>query len=120
MCQGCPIRSCWLHGAFVGCKAKEILALDFTVLEPSNSGLEDVLVMTDIFTKYTLAVPTRNQRAETVAEVLVVEWFSKFGVPGRIHSDQGRNFESALIQQLCHLHGIEKSRTTPYHPAGNG
>lgn len=84
-------------GHLLAARPKEILALDFTVLEPSNSGLEDVLVITDIFTKYTLAVPTRNQRAETVAQVLVVEWFSKFGVPGRIHSDQGRNFESALI-----------------------
>ncbi|MCJ8749885.1 hypothetical protein PDJAM_G00192760 [Pangasius djambal] len=107
-------------GHLLAARPNEILALDFTVLEPSSSGLENVLVMTDIFTKYTLAVPTRNQRAETVAQVLVVEWFCKFGVPGRIHSDQGRNFESALIQQLCCLYGIEKSRTTPYHPAGNG
>jgi hypothetical protein len=101
-------------------RPNEILAIDYTVLEPSSSGLENVLVMTDVFTKYTLAVPTRDQRAETVAQVLVVEWFCKFGVPGRIHSDQGRNFESSLIRQLCNLYKVEKSRTTPYHPAGNG
>lgn len=76
--------------------------------------------MTDILTKYILAVPTRDQRAETVAQVLVVEWFCKFGVPGCIHSDQGSNFESALIKQLCCLYGVEKSHTTPYHPSGNG
>ncbi|KAL7868535.1 hypothetical protein SRHO_G00099190 [Serrasalmus rhombeus] len=64
--------------------------------------------------------PTRDQRAPTVAQVLLREWFYKLGVPGRIHSDQGRSFESALIQQLCHLYGVERSRTTPYHPAGNG
>lgn len=111
-------------GSFMGhllaARPNEILAVDFTLLECSRSGLEHVLVMTDIFTKYTLAVPTRDQRAETVAQVLVVEWFCKFGVPGRIHSDQGRNFESALIKQLCCLYGVEKSRTTPYHPSGNG
>ncbi len=56
--------------------------------------------MTDVFMKYTLAVPTRDQRAESVAQVLVVEWFYKFSVPSRIHSDQGRNFESSLVQQL--------------------
>lgn len=57
---------------------------------------------------------------ETMAQDLVVEWFYKFGVPGRIHSTQGHNFESSLIQQLCAWYNVEKCRTTPYHPAGNG
>lgn len=101
-------------------RPNEIVALDFTVLEPSHSGQENVLVMTDIFSKFTVAIPTRDQQAVTVARVLVEEWFYKFGVPGRIHSDQGRNFESGLIQQLCSLYQVGKSRTTAYHPAGNG
>lgn len=67
-----------------------------------------------------MAVLPRDQRAHTVADVLLNEWFFKFGIPGRIHSDQGQNFESVLIQHLCHLYGVGKSRTTPYHPAGNG
>ena len=107
-------------GHLLASRPNEIVAIDFTLLEPSRNGVENVLVMTDVFSKYTLAVPTRDQRAATVAQVLVAEWFFKFGVPARIHSDQGRNFESALIRQLCALYGIEKSRTTPYHPAGNG
>ncbi|XP_076740530.1 uncharacterized protein LOC143418699 [Maylandia zebra] len=107
-------------GHLLASRPNEILAIDYTLLEPSRNGLENVLVMTDVFSKYTLAVPTRDQCAATVAQVLVTEWFSKFGVPARIHSDQGRNFESSLIQQLCRFYGIEKSHTTPYHPAGNG
>lgn len=107
-------------GHLLSSRPNEILAVDFTVLEPSSSGQENVLVMTDVFSKFTMAVPTRDQRAETVARVLVDEWFYKFGVPGRIHSDQGRNFESALIRQLCEFYQVKKSRTTPYHPAGNG
>uniref|UniRef100_A0A3P8S9K2 Gypsy retrotransposon integrase-like protein 1 n=1 Tax=Amphiprion percula TaxID=161767 RepID=A0A3P8S9K2_AMPPE len=107
-------------GRLLASRPNEILAINYTMLEPSRNGLENVLVMTDVFSKYTLAVPTRDQLASTVAQVLVVEWFSNFGVPARIHSDQGRNFESSFIQQLCNLYGIEKSRTTPYHPAGNG
>ena len=107
-------------GHLLASRPNEILALDFTLLEPSRSGLENVLVLTDVFSKFTVAVPTRDQRASTVAQILVSEWFYKFGVPSRIHSDQGRSFESSLIHQLCSLYGVAKSRTTPYHPAGNG
>ncbi|KAK2185275.1 hypothetical protein NP493_241g06095 [Ridgeia piscesae] len=95
----------------------EVLAIDFTVLEPSSDGRENVLVITDVFT---VAVATRNQQADTVARILVNEWFLVFGVPLRIHSDLGRYFESALIRKLCTMYDTKKSHTTPYHPAGNG
>lgn len=98
----------------------DIVAMDFTQLEKASDGRENVLVVTDVFSKFTIAVPTRDQKAKTVAQILVKEWFHKFGIPKRLHSDQGRNFESSIIRQLCSMYGIKKSRTTPYHPAGNG
>ncbi|KAL0161382.1 hypothetical protein M9458_045107, partial [Cirrhinus mrigala] len=81
-----PVASSFM-GHLLASRPNEILAVDFTVLEPSSSGLENVLVMTDVFTKYTLAVPTRDQRAETVAQVLVVEWFCRVEdtVAGNVH-----------------------------------
>ena len=54
----------------------EILAIDFTAVEKSQNVLENILVMTDIFTKYSVAIPTRNQKATTVARVLRQYWFN--------------------------------------------
>lgn len=51
----------------------EALAVDFTVLEPAIDGRENVLVMTDVFTKFTHVVPTREQKATTTAKVLIRE-----------------------------------------------
>lgn len=98
---------------------QKIVAIDYTVLEPAD-GKENILVMTDVFTKYTWAAPTKNQSAATTARTLVREWFMRYGVPLRIDSDQGRNFESGLIRELCRIHGIQKTRTTPYRLQGNG
>ena len=84
------------------------------------SGVENVLGMTDVFTKYTQAIPTRDLKARTVAKILVKEWFVRFGVPRHLHLDQGRNIESSIIKKLCAIYGVAKSRTTPHHPEGNG
>ena len=98
----------------------EVLAIDYTVLDKASNGIEDVLVMTDIYTKFAVAVPTKNQTAKTTAKALIREWFQRYGVPCKIHSDQGRNFESNLIKQICSMYRIKKDRTCPYVPRGNG
>ena len=44
----------------------------------------------------------------------------QYGVPLKIHSDQGACFDGRIIHELCNFTGMTKSRTTAYHPAGNG
>ena len=98
----------------------ELVCMDFLSLEPDNKNTTNILVITDHFTRYAQAFPTKDQKAKTVAKVLWEEFFIHYGFPERLHADQGRDFESQLIKELCSLAGIRKSRTTPYHPQGNG
>ncbi|KAL0147914.1 hypothetical protein M9458_056791, partial [Cirrhinus mrigala] len=104
---------------FLASRPPEVVAVDFTVVEPSSNGRENVLIVTDVFTKFTQAFPAKDQRADTIAKILLREWFMKYGVPERLHSDQGRNFESDVIAELCKMYGVKKTPTTPYRPQGN-
>ena len=98
----------------------ELVCLDYLTLEMSQGGYENILVITDHFTRYAQAIPTRNQTARTTAEMFINQFVVHYGLPKRIHTDQGRNFESTLIKEMCAVLGLEKSHTTPYHPMANG
>ena len=83
-------------------------------------GNRFVLVVTDYFTKWTESYAIPNQEAVTVAEKLVGEFVCRFGVPRELHSDQGTNFESKVMAEVCKLLDIEKTRTSPLHPQSDG
>ena len=97
----------------------DLICLDFTKIDPSKMFKENVLVITDAFSKFSLAVCTPNQMAKTVAKVLVEKWFHVYGIPSRIHSDQGHCFDSNIIKALCKMYGVEQTFTSPYNPRGN-
>jgi len=78
----------------------EILCIDFLSLEQSKGGFENILVVTDHFSRYAQAFPTKNQLARTTAKVLFDQYIVHYGFPARIHSDQGPNFESQLIKEF--------------------
>lgn len=89
-------------------------------LPETEKGNRYVLVLADYFSKWTEAYPMPDMEAATVARIMVEEFICRFGVPLEIHTDQGRQFESQLFQQLCALLDVKKTRTTPFHPQSDG
>ena len=97
----------------------DVFCIDFMKVDPSTDGKENILVMTDAFSKFSFAVVMPNQQAETVAKALVDKWFYTYGIPCRIHSDQSKSFDNKIMQQLCRIYGVKQSTTTQYNPCGN-
>ena len=93
--------------------------MDFLSIEPDSRNVCHVLLVTDHFTRYAQAFPTRDQKAITVARTLWEKYFIHYGLPTRIHSDQGRDFESQLVKEMLTMLGEKKSQTSPYHPQGD-
>uniref|UniRef100_A0A3B3TCZ3 Gypsy retrotransposon integrase-like protein 1 n=1 Tax=Paramormyrops kingsleyae TaxID=1676925 RepID=A0A3B3TCZ3_9TELE len=78
----------------------EILAMDYLSLGQVNDCYPYILVITDLFSRYAVAIPMKDQSAQTTVKAL---WRNVIQV----------------VRELCELYGCTKSRTTPYHPQGN-
>ena len=83
----------------------ELVCMDFLSIEADSRNTKDMLGITDHFTKYAVAIPTKEQKACTVAKRLWKQFFVHYGFPERLHSGQCRDFESHTIKELCAITG---------------
>ena len=86
----------------------------------TDDGNQYCLVVTEQFSKYAEAFPTKDLTAATIANVLVKQFFKIVGTPYQIHTDQGSSFEASLFKELCEVYGIHKTRSSPARPQSNG
>ena len=105
--------------SLVANKPMDLLCIDFLKVDPSRDSKENNLVLTDAFTKFSQAFITNNQKALTIAKILVEKWFYVYGIPVHIHSNKGQSFENAIISMLYSMYNIKQSMTTPYNLCGN-
>lgn len=101
-------RLTWVHIDIVG------------PLEICKHGHRYLVTMIDRFSRWPEAIPVTEITADTIAKVFYESWVCRFGNAFKLTTDQGRQFESKLFEQLLKLMGIKKIHTTPYHPQSNG
>ena len=99
----------------------DLVAIDILSGLPTATDVSTcILVATDYMTKWREAYPLPNEEASTCMTALYNNFFSRFGLPMQLHSDQGKNFESKLFAELTKLASIRRTRTTPFHPRFDG
>lgn len=108
-------------GTYIVGAPLERIALDILGPLPKTArGNRYILVISDYFTRWVEAFPMPDQETGTVAKILIEEFICRYGLPKELHSDQGRQFESKIFQEMCRLLAINKTRTTSYHPQSDG
>ena len=97
----------------------ELISLDYLQIEPSKGNIENVLIVTDHFTRCAQAYLSKTQTALATAKLLWNNFIIHYSFPTKIISDLGCNFESELIANLYQVAGVQKLRTSPYYPQTN-
>jgi IS30 family transposase len=82
----------------------------------ADSNKKFVLCITDAFTKYTVVTAIASKDAETVADAIYRDWFSKFRILAQIHMDGGKEFINKLSAELFQLLNVSHTKTSPGHP----
>ena len=98
----------------------EIVAVDYLKLDKCKGGFEYALVVTDHFTRFSQIYATKKKSTKAAADKIFNQFIMQFGWPSKLHSDLGGEFTSRLFDDLQRISGIRPSKTTPYHPEGNG
>ena len=83
-------------------------------------GNKKILAFVDGLTKFAVAYPIEDEKADTIARVISRHFVPSYGAPRQLVSDRGPNLNSVLCQELFKILGTERRLVTPYHPRANG
>ena len=93
-----------------------LLCMNFTKMNLSKDGKEDVLVPTDACFIFSQVFVTANQKTPTIAHIIIGKWLYVYGISGHIHSDRGCLFDKEILEHLYSLYRVKQPITMPYYP----
>lgn len=79
-----------------------------------------VQVIGDWFKIFTICIPIKDDKSETLAHSLYTKWVSLFGTPEKLLSDRGRNIMGTLTSHMCDAIDTKKVKMTSHNPQTNG
>ena len=88
-------------------------------LPPSKSGCAYMLTVMCQTTRYPAAFPLRSISVKQVVRALT-QFFSTFGIPRVIQTNQGSNFTSHMFKQILLQLGVKHNRSSAYHAQSQG
>ena len=118
-CEGRLHQANTIPGVIIANNPMDLVCIDFTKVDPSKDGKENILFLTDAFTKFSQAFVRPNQKVITIAKILVDKWFYVYGIPACIYSNKGHSFDNEIMSHLYAMYGVEQSTTMPYNLHGN-
>ncbi|MCP4237928.1 MAG: transposase family protein, partial [Aestuariibacter sp.] len=98
----------------------ESVSIDLLSLPRSTQGNCYLLVCVDRFSRFIVMSPIPNKSAEVVAHALVTDLILPFTAPRVILSDNGAEFNNAVLVEICAMFKIKQCFTASYHPSSNG
>ena len=88
-------------------------------LPTGKEGVKYAVVAVDYFTKWVEAEPLASRTTKKVLDFVVKNSICRFGLPAKIVSDNGTQFDSDVFTDFCARHGIQKSFSAIAHPQAN-
>ena len=91
------------------------LSIDIKTMPQAFGGYHLLLVITCDVTNFTIAVPLRARKTQTIAQTLIYRVIYLFGPPRQIVSDEATEFTSAIVQAILMMLNCRLKVISPYN-----
>jgi len=109
-----------LHSHIPPSQPWEVISVDLIGPLPASNGCDVILNIVDHFSNMVVTIPMSiTLTSSQLVDLYKSKVFPLFGIPKKIVSDQGPQFASEFMHNICQILSIEQNLSTAYHPETN-